>query len=347
MSLSRRERREQRRKLLKEERLQKLSAAEPSGHSEEQHEKRFFLIHIYDRYYKELLIIPILILVISLVLIGVKIATTGDFINKGVSLKGGVVITVPAGENIIPAEIETLLRSQFPKDDIGVRSSTELGVQKAIIITTDNVESEAGILQAISSKIPDAKTIASTETTGSSLGGSFFIQTAGAMLIAFIFMGVVVFISFRTPIPSSIVILCAFADILETIVIVNLLGLKVSTAGIAAFLMLIGYSVDTDILLTTRVLKSKEGSVFDRTMSAFKTGMLMTLTTLTAVVVSLLLTQSETIREIMLIMLIGLILDILNTWLQNTALLRWYLEHKKGKIKNAIEIEPEIIEVDE
>jgi preprotein translocase subunit SecF len=95
--------------------------------------------------------------------------------------------------------------------------------------------------------------------------------------------------------------------------------------------MLIGYSVDTDILLTSRVLRSKEGTIFDRTVSAAKTGLLMTFTTITAVTISLLLTTSSTIKEIMTIMLIGLIVDIINTWIQNVAFLRYYLEHIKGR----------------
>jgi preprotein translocase subunit SecF len=49
-----------------------------------------------------------------------------------------------------------------------------------------------------------------------------------------------------------------------TLVVVNLLGMKLSSAGIVSFLMLIGYSVDTDIMLTTRLLKSGEGSLNQR-----------------------------------------------------------------------------------
>ena len=42
--------------------------------------------------------------------------------------------------------------------------------------------------------------------------------------------------------------------------------------GIAAFLLLIGYSIDSDILLTTKVLKRRMGTLFERVKSAMKTG---------------------------------------------------------------------------
>ena len=84
-------------------------------------------------------------------------------------------------------------------------------------------------------------------------------------------MSIVIFFLFRTFVPSIAVIFAAFADIVMPLALIDFIGLRVSTAGIAAFLMLIGYSVDTDILLTTRALKKHEGTVNERIYGAFKT----------------------------------------------------------------------------
>lgn len=132
-------------------------------------------------------------------------------------------------------------------------------------------------------------------------------------------------------IPSFAVILAAFADILMTLVVVDMLGMSISGAGIIAFLMLIGYSVDTDILLTTRMLKGKEGSLNQRLFEAFKTGMTMTLTAIAAVGVSLIVVYSfsDTLKQIFEIILIGLGFDIINTWISNASLLKWFMEAKK------------------
>ena len=132
----------------------------------------------------------------------------------------------------------------------------------------------------------------SFEFTGSALSKSFFNQLLIAILIAFIFMAIVVFIIFRTFVTSIAVIVSAFADILMTLSLVNILGIKMSSAGIVAFLMLIGYSVDTDILLTTRILKRSEGSLNERVLGAFKTGITMTLTSLLAIVFALIIVKS-------------------------------------------------------
>ena len=144
-------------------------------------------------------------------------------------------------------------------------------------------------------------------------------------------MSIVVFIAFRTFIPSFAVILSVFADMVMTLAVVNLLGVKMSTGGIAAFLMLIGYSVDTDILLSSRVIKNEEDSLLDRIMGSFKTGMTMVITTTVAATIAFFLSESETIRQIMLIIIIGMVADVFNTWITNTAILKWYVERKTRK----------------
>jgi preprotein translocase subunit SecF len=291
--------------------------------------KRKGLRHIYDKQYKKLLIIPFLLLVLAVAQIGWQVATTGDFLNKGVSLKGGLSITVLKQADIY--DLENYLREKFPAADISVRSLSKTGNQIGVTIDASDVESEplTEALEAKMGKLEEGQY--SVEVMGSSLGASFFRETIIAVICAFILMGLVVFIYFRVPIPSIAVILAAVSDIIVTLAIVNILGIKLSTAGIAAFLMLIGYSVDTDILLSTRVLKRKTGTALDGTISAMKTGLVMTSTTCAAVIIALIFSQSIILQQIMLILLIGLLIDLPNTWLQNAGILRWYLEKKQRK----------------
>lgn len=286
----------------------------------------------YDKNYKPLLIIPFLLLLAAIILTGIKIAKTGDFINRDVSLKGGVTITIPVKTALSPEQIEASLKNIFPKNDISVKSLSQFGAQKGIIIEADIEEKDINAAISIVEKTADlklAKKDYTVEVVGSSLGQSFFREVISALVIAFVFMAVVVFLYFRTFVPSLAVILAAFSDIFVTLAIINLLGVKLSSAGIAAFLMLIGYSVDTDILLSTRVLKRKEGSVIDKVISSVKTGLTMTATAVTAAFVAFILTPSEVIKQIMLILIIGLLVDVVNTWIQNVGILRLYVERKE------------------
>ena len=292
--------------------------------------------NFYETQYKKLLIIPFALLLIAIILIGFKFAVTGDFINRDVSLKGGVTVTLPSDRPIDIIQLDNTLSSKFPNIDIATKSINKFGVQTGVIIEADiDIEQTDNLIEEIGNAF-NGKLLPqdySVEIVGPSLGASFFKDLIIAMLIAFVFMALVVFIYFRTLVPSAAVILAAFSDIIITLAIVNLLGFKLSAAGIAAFLMLIGYSVDTDILLSTRVLKRREGTVMDRVYGAFKTGMTMTLTTLIAVIVAITVTQSEVIRQIMIILFIGLVIDLISTWIQNVGILRLYLERKAKKLE--------------
>ena len=295
------------------------------------------LFEIYDKKYKLLLIIPFLMLFLALIQIGYQMYTTGDFIKKDVSLKGGVTVTIPFDKNVDVSNIEKQISSQFPGNDVAVRILRSAGTVVGILVEADidgNDKAQADkLLDSIGNelKIDLSKVDYGIEIIGSSLGASFFRESLIALAIAFLFMGLVVLIYFRTFIPSIAVILAAFSDMVVALAVINLLDVKIGTAGIAAFLMLIGYSVDTDILLTVRVLKRKEGTVMDRIISSIKTGMTMTVTAIISTIVALAVTQSEVIRQIMLILLIGLIADIFNTWIQNVGLLRIYVEKKAKK----------------
>ncbi|MEM4245341.1 MAG: protein translocase subunit SecF, partial [Candidatus Nanoarchaeia archaeon] len=166
------------------------------------------------------------------------------------------------------------------------------------------------------------------------LGQSFYKEMMIALLIGFLMMSIVVVIIFRAVVPSAAVILSAFADMLCTIAVVDLLGMRMSTAGIAGVLLLIGYSVDTDILLTTRMYKRKEGRIMDRIFSSAATGLTMTAAGLAALGIGYLITTSFVIKEMFLVLIIGLVMDVIMTYLLNARLILWYTEKKEG-VKDA------------
>jgi len=282
------------------------------------------LLEWYDKNYKKLLIIPILILILSIGAISYKYAATGDFVEKDISLKGGITITIPS-KDIDADSLKTYLSSEFSGSDISVRTLTRLGEKTGATISTSDIDSKE-LLNSLKTKFGELDY--NVEEMGSSLGKSFFKEIFTAILFAFLFMAIIVFLYFRQPIPSLAIVLSAFSNMVVTLAVINLMGVKLSTAGVAAFLMLIGYSVDTNILLSTKVLKRKGGEVIDRIINGMKTGLAMTFTTLTAVVVAYIFSQSAALSQIMLILIIGLLMDILNTWVQNAGILRLYLERR-------------------
>ncbi len=297
------------------------------------------LIKVYDKYYKHLLIIPFVVLIVCIGIIIANYAQTGEFFNKDVSLRGGATITI-IDETINIDELQNHLSEQF--DDVNVRVLSEAGTKRGAIIDAGIEEAAINdFLDAIEQTTNIPKSEYAVQFIGAALGASFFSEALKAVLIAFVLMGVAVLVYFRflagikreALVPSLFVIWAAFNDIICTFAVLVFFDIKLSTAGLAAFLMLIGYSIDTDILLTTRVLRGKEGAIIDRTLGAAKTGLTISLTSFAAIFAGYMFSQSATIKQIMLVLWVGLLFDMLHTWITNAGVLRWYLERKKG-IKN-------------
>jgi len=298
----------------------------------EQKEKTKFKTRVsrfHDKYYKHLLLIPALILIFSFIYMGIFYSNTGDFIHKDISLTGGTTITI--NEKIDLEDLEGHLTDKL--DSFSIREISSLGTGEPIAVvietTTEPDVAKQVLEEYLNFKL--TKENSSIEFTGAALSQGFFKQLLIAILLAFIFMAIVVFIIFRSFVPSAAIIISAFADIFMTLTLLNLLGVQMSTAGIIALLMLIGYSVDTDILLTNRVLKRKQGSLNSRIYSAFNTGIMMTITSLLAVTAALLVVSSfsATLTKIFSVLVIGLGFDLLNTWITNVSILKWYVIKKR------------------
>lgn len=283
----------------------------------------------YNKYYKILALIPIIVFLISLAYIGSFYAANNDFIKKDVTLTGGLSMTIGTEKEVNTDELESFLNDKFPKSDIFIRKLTELGSDKQtgiIIEASELKESELKPVLENKLEIKLNEDNYSVEETSGSLGESFYKQMIGAIIISFIFMAIVIFVIFRNIIPSLAVISAALFDIIITLAFVDLLGIRVSTAGISAFLLLIGYSVDDNILLNTKLLKRKEGSVNARLLGATKTGLTMTLTTIAALIVGYIFSSSFILEQIFMIMTVGLIVDIASTYLTNAGIIKWYCE---------------------
>ena len=194
--------------------------------------------HIYETKYKLLMIIPLVLLVLSLVQISVQYATTGDFVNKGISLKGGSTITITKDLQLSPLELEGSLQQQFPAADVTVRTLSSAGKTTGMAIDSglqDTAEINM-LIRTLSEKFMLQKVDYSVEVVGSSLGNNFFKQMLIALVFSFLLMGIMVILYFRVFITSLMVILAAFCDIVITLAIFNLTGMKLHAAGIAALL---------------------------------------------------------------------------------------------------------------
>jgi preprotein translocase subunit SecF len=171
---------------------------------------------------------------------------------------------------------------------------------------------------------------------GPALGSSFLQQAGFVLLFSFIFMAATIFFIFKVPIPSLFIVLNVIADLTETLVFSQILGIKLSLAAFASLLLLIGYSVDDNILMATRVLRESEKKERDYdaiVKRSFKTGITMVGTTVVALFALFIISTSVVIDTIASVLIIGLFLDLMNSWVLNVGFMMWYVNRKERKIK--------------
>ena len=283
----------------------------------------------YDRY----LIVPVVLVTLSLAVILLGYLTSGPVLSLGQDFAGGTTVKYqitqdyntntinqifssegyPGSNAITVGENQTILQVTVPPPEI---NRTE-----AVRVMTSNSIQQFNITE---------NDILSRNFSKKELGDRLLMLATWTFILAFSIMSLVIFISFRDLIPSLAVIFAASADILFAVAAMSLLDIPLTPGSLSALLMLIGYSVDTDIVLSSRVLKQKKGSIKDRVWSSTKTGVTMSAGGIAGFTllysISMFIVGPSTLSELSSVMVIGLLADMPFTWFGNAIILKKYVE---------------------
>ncbi len=166
------------------------------------------------------------------------------------------------------------------------------------------------------------------------LGAFFLTEVRNIIIIAFILVAIAVFFVFRTPIPSLALVFGAANDIIVALGAMGAFGIPLGVASIGGLLMLIGYSIDTELLSAIRILKRSEGTPSERAISTMKTGVTMTsaaIISFTTLFIIAYIVFIPTYIEIAGVVIFGLIADVFTTWFGNSIMILWYKERRDKK----------------
>jgi preprotein translocase subunit SecF len=278
----------------------------------------------YTRYTnRQLAAVPLAVLAVALLVVAGWYVATGAPVNQGIEFTGGTEIQVVVDGSADPQQ---QIREAFSAEPESIQSvPAEDGLY---IVTFQSAEGATGpTTNALERQAENAGfEIRSISSVSASFGGETQLLALGGVAAAFVGMSILVFAMFRTFVPSVAVVVSAFSDIVIPVALMNVLGIELSLGTVAALLMLIGYSVDSDILLNNHILR-RSGDFYESTYRAMRTGVTMTLTSIAAMIV---MTITATLFGIQLLAAIGTVLvfglaaDLMNTYMLNLSLLRWY-----------------------
>jgi preprotein translocase subunit SecF len=272
----------------------------------------------YEEYSnRQLAAIPLAVLAVALLVILGAYFLTGTPVDLGMAFTGGTEIRVDA-----QGASTDDVRATF--SDLDTDSVRSVGQGDSYIIATQNTDT--GQYEQAAEEA--GYEVESIQTRSASFGSDTQQQAIIGIVVAFVGMSLLVALIFRTFVPSLAIVASAFSDIVIPIALMNIFGIQLTLGSVAALLMIIGYSVDSDILLNNHVLK-RHGSFYESAYRAMRTGVSMTLTSIAAMVTMALVASNfifgiPLLDEIALVLVFGLTADLMNTYLLNMSLLRWY-----------------------
>jgi len=255
-----------------------------------------------------------------------------------IDFEGGTEIQVLFTESTDVEAVREAL-SEIGYGDAAIRS---FGNEDEFLIhvktSTKSEEQVNTIREALASIHGGSYEIRRLETVGPKIGKELKGDMISAVLIAM--AGIVIYISIRFQFMYAIGALVALThDVLITLGLFSLLNMEISLSVLAAFLFIVGYSLNDTIVVFDRVRENAKEKRHDSFMSVLNISLNQTLnrtvitslTTLTVVLI-LLVFGGEVIKPFAFALTIGLIVGTYSSiFVASPVVLAWDENQKKKK----------------
>jgi preprotein translocase subunit SecF len=259
--------------------------------------------------------------------------------SLGIDFTGGTSLQLRFENEVDIGEIRNIL------SDIGFSGAEikEFGVDNEILIRiqqqSQNEDVSDIIINELSEKMPNNKLeIRMNEAVGPRIGNELRRATIWAILAALIL--ILIYISWRFEFKFAVGAVAAlFHDVLITLGVFSVLGLELSLAVIAAFLTIIGYSLNDTIVVFDRIrenlkLLRREDyvNIFNTSINQTLSRTILTSMTTFVVVIILFLFGGEVIHNFSFALVIGVIVGTYSSmFIASPVVVEWYLKKEKEK----------------
>lgn len=277
-------------------------------------------VHLKHLSVRQLIAIPlVLALFFAAAALVLRVPISRDF-------KGGTLVQVRELETApeissIKGSVEYFLGAQVDTKSTSYENKFGFDMEADNTDLPENVKAELRNLITTQLVVENEKV--HVYNMGSTLTDIYKGQARNAIIGAIVAMAIIIFIAFRRRFTVGAILLTVGLDFIGVFGCMAIFRVPLSLASVAGLLMLIGYSVDTNILLTTRVLRRIAGAAREHTASAMKTGLMMSATTLTVLIALNLFTAAPALDQLSAVLIFGVIVDIVNTWFLNAGMLIW------------------------
>lgn len=270
-------------------------------------------------------------------------------VNLGIDFKGGTAIGVSFSEDISIEEVRSSLKTVSINDtsfDLSAEEIKYFGSESDVMIKIKTLENEPEnfgqlvinhLYSTLNNKAPENKndfilSLGSVSPkVGSELSGKALWSVISALVLILFYISVR--FEFRFAIGA---ILALVHDVTITLGIFSLTGFEITLSTVAAFLTIVGYSLNDTIVILDRIrenMKSSGTVMFESTINksinqSLSRTLITSLTTLLVIIV-LLTYGGEVIRPFAFTMLVGVIIGTYSSIYIASALLATVYQNSK------------------
>jgi preprotein translocase SecF subunit len=270
-------------------------------------------------------------------------------VNLGIDFKGGTAIGVSFSEDISIEEIRSSLKTVSINNtsfDLSTEEIKYFGSNSDVMIKIKTLENEPEnfgqlvinhLYGSLNSKVPENKndfilSLGSVSPkVGSELSGKALWSVFSALVLILFYISVR--FEFRFALGA---ILALVHDVIITLGIFSLTGFEITLSTVAAFLTIVGYSLNDTIVILDRIrenMKSSGTVMFESTINksinqSLSRTLITSLTTLLVIIV-LLMYGGEVIRPFSFTMLVGVIIGTYSSIYIASALLATIYQNSK------------------
>jgi preprotein translocase subunit SecF len=282
------------------------------------------ILSFIENNYKKFLLLSISLFAIFIGIILFNYFKYGYIINKSITISGGYVTLINNNYNLTNTEIQNILNQMNITDYVLYSTPNIIYIESRDQINRTLLINLLNQYYNISIQPSDI----SIQQYSSLVGDLIFNQFLFFVILAMILAAFVIFIAFRVSNTTLNIISTILFDIIGLLAILSITKYPIGANGFIAMLMILGFAIDNNVVLSTNMIKEKDKPFIERVKMSFRVGMLMEIIALYTLLLLYFIVPDPSVNEFAFVLSTATILDLIYYLIGNIPLYK-YFEAKK------------------
>jgi preprotein translocase subunit SecF len=282
------------------------------------------ILSFIENNYKKFLLLSISLFAIFIGIILFNYFKYGYIINKSITISGGYVTLINNNYNLTNTEIQNILNQMNITDYVLYSTPNIIYIESRDQINGTLLINLLNQYYNISIQPSDI----SIQQYSSLVGDLIFNQFLFFVILAMILAAFVIFIAFRVSNTTLNIISTILFDIIGLLAILSITKYPIGANGFIAMLMILGFAIDNNVVLSTNMIKEKDKPFIERVKMSFRVGVLMEIIALYTLLLLYFIVPDPSVNEFAFVLSTATILDLIYYLIGNIPLYK-YFEAKK------------------